>query len=125
MRSRHVYPSMRRILGVVLCMAAVGCGGAPDTAPRASPAATARPDVVTVTMRHKRFLPRRVVVRLGQTVRWTNDDPFAHTVASQQLRLASDAIRGGATFAYRPLRRGRFAYFCTIHAHQTGMLIVR
>jgi plastocyanin len=76
-------------------------------------------------MRHNRFVPARVVVRLGETVRWTNRDATAHTVASQDLRLASDAIGPGATFAYRPRRRGRFRYFCTIHAGQNGVLVVR
>jgi plastocyanin len=49
----------------------------------------------------------------------------AHTVASADLKLSSEAIRGGESFSYRPRRRGRFDYYCTIHANQTGVLIVR
>jgi hypothetical protein len=69
--------------------------------------------------------PHRIVVHLGQTVRRSNHDPVVHTVASSQLRLASEGIGPGKTFTYTPKRRGTFAYFCTIHAHQTGVLVVQ
>jgi plastocyanin len=118
---------MRTLAIAAVCLAAAvaGCSGG-GGAPRPAATATATPAAtVEAGMRHNRFLPRRLVVRLGQTVRWTNRDAVAHTVASQDLRLASEAIRGGETFSYRPRRAGRFAYFCTIHAGQNGVLIVR
>ena len=62
-------------------------------------------------------------ITLGQTVHWTNDDKIVHTVASSKLRFASEGINGGDTFSYKPRKRGRFPYFCTIHAGQTGVLI--
>ena len=76
-------------------------------------------------MKHNKFRPKRVVVRLGQTVRWTNHDQVAHTVAAQRPSIASEAIGPGATFTYRPRRRGTIRYFCTIHANQNGVLVVR
>ena len=88
-------------------------------------ASTAPAEIVPVAMRHNHFVPRRIIARLGQTVRWTNRDAAAHTVASAALHLSSEAIRGGKSFSYRPRRRGTFAYYCTIHAGQTGVLVVR
>jgi plastocyanin len=107
---------MRVILLAALCLTTVGCGSAAQPTPT--------PPVVNADMRHNRFAPSRLPVRLGQTVRWTNRDAVAHTVASQDLRLSSDAIRAHQTFAYRPRHVGRFTYYCTIHAGQTGVLIV-
>jgi plastocyanin len=46
-------------------------------------------------------------------------------LASADLKLSSEAIRAGKRFSYRPRRRGRFDYYCTIHANQTGVLVVR
>jgi plastocyanin len=112
-------------LAAAACAGVAACGSAAAPAPTTRPRATRPPAVVAVTMRNIRFMPRRVVVRLGQTVRWTNDDDTAHTVASQSLRIASEAIRPGQTFTYRPRRRGSFFYFCTIHAGQTGRIVVR
>jgi plastocyanin len=109
------------------CTALAACGGSssPSAKPAAAPTATKQPSTVAVTMRNIRFRPHRIVVHLGQTVRWTNDDQVDHTVASSALRLASEGIGPGKTFSYTPKRRGTFAYFCTIHAGQTGVLVVQ
>jgi plastocyanin len=113
------------------CTALAACGGSSSpsakhaAAPTATKAATKQPSTVAVTMRNIRFRPHRIVVHLGQTVRWTNDDQVDHTVASSALRLASEGIGPGKTFSYTPKRRGTFAYFCTIHAGQTGVLVVQ
>ena len=112
---------MRALLLAAACLAAAGCGGAE----KPSATATEQPAGVQVDMKDIRFVPRRVVVRLGQTVRWTNRDAAVHTVASAKLRLSSEGIRQGESFSYRPRSAGRFAYYCTIHAGQTGVLIVR
>jgi plastocyanin len=109
------------------CAALAACGGSssPSPKPAAAPTATKAARTVAVTMRNIRFRPHRIVVHLGQTVRWTNDDQVDHTVASSALRLASEGIGPGKTFSYTPKRRGTFAYFCTIHAGQTGVLVVQ
>ncbi len=112
---------MRSLVLALLGLTVVACGSSPERTASAAPQAS----VVRVGMKHNRFTPRRITVRLGQRVRWTNGDAVAHTVASVDLRLSSDAIRAGKTFSYRPRRAGRFRYFCTIHAGQTGVLVVR
>jgi plastocyanin len=110
-----------------ICAALAACGGssAKSPEPAAAPTATKQTATVGVVMRNIRFRPHRVVIHLGQTVRWTNDDQVDHTVASSQLKLASEGIGPGKTFSYTPKRRGTFAYFCTIHANQTGVLVVQ
>jgi plastocyanin len=117
------------ILLAALVVTATGCGGDSDggSAPTPTPTQAAKrpPAVVQVDMKDIKFKPRRIVVRLGQTVRWTNLDNVPHTVASASLRLSSPAIQRDQTFTYRPKRRGSFRYFCTIHANQNGRLIVR
>jgi plastocyanin len=111
---------MRVILVVAALLIAAGWGVADRVA--AAPASGAS---VPVAMRHNHFVPHRIVVRVGQTVRWTNRDSVTHTVASAALHLSSEGIPGGKSFSYRPRRRGTFAYYCTIHAGQTGVLVVR
>lgn len=116
----RVFLIVRAILLTALCVTTVGCGG--EARPAATPTPTAT--VLSADMSHNRFVPVRLALRLGQTVRWTNRDAVAHTVASQDLHLSSEAIRSHQTFTYRPRRTGRFTYYCTIHAGQTGVLIV-
>jgi plastocyanin len=117
---------MRALILSAVLLLAVGCaaGSEPRASQRAAGSAKSMA-TARVTMRHNRFHPRRVVVSVGQTVRWINRDSAAHTVASADLKLSSEAIRAGESFSYRPRRRGRFDYYCTIHANQTGVLVVR
>jgi plastocyanin len=119
---------MRTLVLAALGLALAGCGSSSSPGAKATPdptAAAAKSKVVEVTTRNIKFVPPVTTVTLGQTVRWTNDDKVVHTVASSKLRFASEGINGGDTFSYRPRKRGRFPYFCTIHAGQTGVLIVR
>jgi plastocyanin len=104
-------------------IAAAPALSSPRSGPAASAATTAAP--VKVVMRHNKFRPRRVVVPLGRTVRWKNLDDVPHTVVTANGPLHSDAIRGGETFRFKPRKRGTIRYFCTIHANQNGVLVVR
>ena len=112
---------MRTLPLLVLCLALAACGD--DTKPAARTAE--QPAIVRVDMKDNQFAPKRIVAHVGQEVRWTNRDAVAHTVASSALKLASEAIASKQSFSYRPRRAGRFKYFCTIHAGQTGLLVVR
>lgn len=115
---------MRPFPAIALCVTVAACGGSPEkkAAETATPAPP--PAVVQVTMRHNRFHPARIALQVGQTVRWTNDDTVVHTVASGSLHLSSEGIAGGHIYTYRARRPGRFAYYCTIHAGQTGVLVI-
>jgi plastocyanin len=115
---------MRKLL-LLLCLAAAGCGGEKSTpAATSTSTSTPAPAVVPVAMRNIKFVPARVTVRVGQTVRWTNHDTVAHTVASAKLKLASEAIAHGQTYGYKATKPGTFPYYCTIHANQNGVLVV-
>ena len=99
-----------------------GCGSAkPAATPAPTPTAAA---VVPVAMRDIKFGPARVTVTVGQTVRWTNHDKVAHTVASAEAQDRLRGDRGGQTYEYRATKPGTFPYYCTIHAGQTGVLVV-
>ena len=112
---------MRKLL-LLLCLAAAGCGGGTEHAAAAT--STPAAAVVPVVMRNIKFVPARVTVKVGQTVRWTNDDKVAHTVASAKLKVASEAIGHGQTYEYKATKPGTFPYYCTIHANQNGVLVV-
>jgi plastocyanin len=116
-----------RLLLLLLALCPLWWGAAAPASPPAAPAASAgdRAEVVRVVMKRNRFRPRRVVVRLGDTVSWRNRDPRIHTVVSQDLGFDSDVVRPRKTFRYRTRRRGTFDYFCTIHIGQEGVLVVR
>ena len=72
------------------------------------------------------FTPAEITVAAGTTVTWTNHDDIPHTVTGtgdQQMR--SGALDTDDTFSWRFDHPGRFAYFCSLHAHMQGVVVVR
>lgn len=83
-------------------------------------------DVLRVTIKDIKFMPHDVVVRVGQKVRWANEDKVAHNVvATKGASFESENLDAGDTFSYTPRKTGTIDYVCTIHSGQDGKLIVR
>ncbi len=71
------------------------------------------------------FSPSTITVKVGTTVRWTNNDNSTHTVTSDNgTTFNSGNIAYGASYAFTPTITGNFPYHCNIHAGMTGTLIV-
>jgi plastocyanin len=89
--------------------------------------AGAAPDAATVTIDNFAFSPAELTVPVGTTVTWTNRDDIPHTVTSAEtLRLfKSDTLDTDEHFSYRFDHAGRFAYFCSLHAHMQGVIVVK
>ena len=65
-----------------------------------------------------------VHVTVGQTVTWTNKDPFPHDVSAPRLHLHSPAIAPDETWSFTPREAGRFDYECSLHPGMKGILVV-
>jgi plastocyanin len=98
-------------------------------------------DVVVVRIKNLAFVPSVITVRPGTTVRWINEDPFAHDVTSGSVvsgrrarqvkrsrtpdgRFRSGAYGGGGAFEQTFTEPGDYPYFCTIHPIMTGVVKV-
>jgi plastocyanin len=83
--------------------------------------------VMSVRMKDTLFVPMDVTVAVGGTVKWKNDDPFAHTVTKQSgpgRPFDSGTVKGGGTFEQKFDKAGQIDYVCTIHPSQTGTITV-
>jgi plastocyanin len=78
----------------------------------------------TTTIDGTAFTPRRVSVKVGDSVTWTNKDPFAHTVTSRAGGFDSKTIVAGGSWTYLATRAGEFPYVCALHPAMKGTLIV-
>ena len=70
------------------------------------------------------FRPITLRVKAGESITWTNEDPFAHTVTSRAGGFDSKALASGRSWTYRATRAGEFPYVCTLHPTMKGTLIV-
>jgi plastocyanin len=71
------------------------------------------------------FAPAQLTVPVGTTVTWVNDDEEPHTVADSNTLFRSHALDTGDEFSFTFTTPGTFQYFCTIHAHMVGTVVVR
>jgi plastocyanin len=81
----------------------------------------------SVMIRDFRFEPETVIVAAGATVVWTNrdDDPHTVTSAGDAALLASPPLDTGESYRMRFDKPGTYRYFCSVHPHMQGTVIVR
>lgn len=70
------------------------------------------------------FNPDPIEIGQGDTVTWTNNDDFAHTVTADDDSFDSGNIESGATFEQTFDETGDFTYHCNIHSQMTGTVTV-
>jgi plastocyanin len=72
------------------------------------------------------FNPQEITVPAGTRVKWTNRDDIPHlVVASVSPPLfRSKAMDTDESYAFTFDKPGRYAYFCALHPHMQGTVIV-
>lgn len=71
------------------------------------------------------FAPQVIVVAPGTTVTWTNADDDPHSVVATNKAFRSSALDGGDKFSFTFTTPGAFQYFCSLHPHMVGKIIVK
>ena len=71
------------------------------------------------------FSPATLTVPVGTTITWTNDDGTLHTVTSTTKVFTSAGLDGGGTFSYTFTSPGTYSYYCKLHPHMTGTIVVK
>ncbi len=71
------------------------------------------------------FNPPTVTVPVGATVTWTNNDGTLHTVTSATKVFSSAGLDEGGVFAYTFTNPGTYTYYCKLHPHMTGTIVVK
>ena len=70
------------------------------------------------------FAPQRITVKAGVTVTWINDDDIPHTIASSSKLFKSKALDSEDKFSFTFTTPGTYEYFCSLHPHMTGAIVV-
>jgi plastocyanin len=71
------------------------------------------------------FTPETLEVAAGTTVTWTNEDDIPHAVGAKDLTWKSHAMDTGDSFSHTFATPGTVDYFCTMHPHMKGKIVVK
>jgi plastocyanin len=70
------------------------------------------------------FDPPVLTVKAGTTVTWVNGDDIPHVIAEKDGKFRSGALDTDDSFSQPFATAGTVEYFCAIHPHMTGKIIV-
>jgi plastocyanin len=105
------------VLLLALLLVAPACGSEEGSEPVAT---------TKVTMvKSYRFEPETITIEAGQTVTWTNDDNFTHTVQVEIEGQGDHEVGKGKSVSITFDEPGTYDYVCTLHSHDMkGKVIV-
>ena len=110
-----------------------GCGGgsspqstsptptSPSTSSSVSVAIPMGAQLLTTTS----YVPDTLSVKVGTTVKWTNNDSIAHTATSNNNLWDTGNIAPGTTGSYTFQSAGTFPYYCIYHFGMVGTITVQ
>ena len=105
------------LAALATALLAAGCGGAGESS---EPVAATEVKIA----KSYRFEPQAIEIRAGQTVTWTNDDNFTHTVRVDGQ--ADHEVEPGERVSIAFEEPGTYHYVCTLHRRDMdGEVIVR
>jgi plastocyanin len=112
------------LLGCLLAaVLALGSVGACMALAQTQAAGQAPP--VEITIDNFTFTPAEITIPPGTTVNWVNHDDIPHTVVESDRALKSKTLDTDDSFSMTFKSPGSFVYFCSLHPHMTGKVIVR
>jgi plastocyanin len=114
-------------LNLRTAFAAIVLGAAPllTGAAAAPPVASQAHAATLVHIANFTFAAASVSVKRGTVVTWVNDDDIPHTVVATDGSFKSKVLDTGERFSFTFAKAGQFGYFCSLHPHMTGKVVVR
>lgn len=111
-----------RALGTIMLTLILLCSA---RASMAAGPATQTPNMVSID--NFSFSPATLTVSKGATVTWVNHDDIAHTVVNDADPRAfkSPPMDSDDRFSYTFTSAGTYKYFCSIHPHMVGLVVVK
>jgi plastocyanin len=80
-------------------------------------------DVITID--NFTFSPKELTVAVGTTVKWVNHDDIPHTIVEKKTTFRSKALDTDDSYSFTFTSAGTFDYFCGLHPHMVGQVIVK
>jgi plastocyanin len=85
----------------------------------------AKKDANEITIDNFTFTPKELTVAVGTTVKWVNHDDIPHTIVEKKTTFRSKALDTDDSYSFTFTSAGTFDYFCGLHPHMVGQVIVK
>jgi plastocyanin len=95
----------------------------PMTPGSPTPGPTSAPIAVKIT--RFAFSPQKVVIPVGGSVTWTNNDDVAHTATASDNSFDSGNLANGQSWTHVFAKAGKYSYICSYHPNMTGTIVVQ
>src|ERR1700682_235678 len=82
-------------------------------------------DANEITIDNFTFTPKELTVAVGTTVKWVNHDDIPHTIVEKKTTFRSKALDTDDSYSFTFASAGTFDYFCGLHPHMVGQVIVK
>jgi plastocyanin len=99
-------------------------GAAAD--PAATPSSVRNDHDVQIVIGNFAFEPSTLTVSAGAVVTWRNEDDAPHTVIGTDAEspIRSPPLDSDERYSITLTKPGTYRYFCSLHPHMTGTVIV-
>ncbi|CAN5144188.1 hypothetical protein BH20BAC1_BH20BAC1_06190 [soil metagenome] len=116
--------SCRNLLTALLFFLVASCSKKSDNSSANNPGGGgATGNAISIT---SSTFPATFTVKVGTTLKWTNNDSMAHTVTSDDgSTFDSGNLAAGASYSYKFTTAGTYNYHCDYHAGMTGSIVVQ
>jgi amicyanin len=114
---------MRATLRSAIIAAGLGAATAPLVAAIVLPV-SAQDAPGAVGIDNFTFNPQKMTVKAGTSVTWTNKDDIPHAIAAVSKQFKSKALDTGDAYSFAFTTPGTYEYFCSLHPHMTGTIVV-
>jgi plastocyanin len=81
-------------------------------------------NVIQARIENFTFRPERLTIAPGTRVTWINNDDVPHTVTANGKAFNSGTLDTGDKFSFVFDKPGTYSYFCAVHRHMTGTVVV-
>jgi amicyanin len=78
-----------------------------------------------VTIDNFTFTPPELTIAVGTTVKWVNHDDIPHSVVDGNKAFRSKALDTDDAYSFTFASAGTYSYFCGLHPHMQGKIIVK
>jgi amicyanin len=85
----------------------------------------AAPAAPTVRIDNFTFSPAEITIASGTAVTWENRDDIPHEVVAEDKAFRSKVLDTDESYTFTFTSPGIYEYFCALHPHMKGKVIVK